>query len=197
MADFETKYVFCKDNRLLLIGECLFAKASTANASLSSWSSNSSVASKQHIQIQSVLAHTLKVAILTSYKKLSVGYIELKLHIQTLGISETYFTSCKKEHNRSPLIHYIFIWHLFLLLLLFYSHTDRWSKKLPKLFSPTNKQIWACSIALNTAVRLSKPQHIGSLNPSNNFYGTSAQPWKPLTFKISLDRYLPLTINLP
>ncbi len=32
MTDFETEYVFCKDNRLVLIGECLFAKASTANA---------------------------------------------------------------------------------------------------------------------------------------------------------------------
>ncbi len=30
---------------------------------------------------QRVLAHTLKMAILTSYKNLSVGYIELKLHI--------------------------------------------------------------------------------------------------------------------
>ncbi len=59
---------------------------------------------KQHTQIQSVLAHTLKVAILTSYKKLSVVYFELKLHIHTLRISETYFTSCKKEHNRSPLM---------------------------------------------------------------------------------------------
>ncbi len=26
------QYVFCKDNRLVLIVECLFAKASTANA---------------------------------------------------------------------------------------------------------------------------------------------------------------------
>ncbi len=49
------------------------------------------------------LGSYLKVAILTSYKKWSVGYFELKLHIHTLGISETYFTSCKKEHNRSPL----------------------------------------------------------------------------------------------
>ncbi len=31
MTDFETEYVFCKDNRLVLIVECLFAKASTAN----------------------------------------------------------------------------------------------------------------------------------------------------------------------
>ncbi len=29
------QYVFCKDNRLVLIGECLFAKASTANAGAS------------------------------------------------------------------------------------------------------------------------------------------------------------------
>ncbi len=34
MTDFETEYVFCKDNRLVLIVECLFAKASTANAEL-------------------------------------------------------------------------------------------------------------------------------------------------------------------
>ncbi len=109
MTDFETEYVFCKDNRLVVIVEGLFAKASTANASLSSWSSalfsgsTSSFALKQHTQIQSVLAHSLKVANLTSYKKLSGGYFELKLHIRTLGISETYFTACKKEHNSSLL----------------------------------------------------------------------------------------------
>ncbi len=34
MTDFETEYVFCKDNRLVLIVECLFVKASTANAEL-------------------------------------------------------------------------------------------------------------------------------------------------------------------
>ncbi len=44
-----------------------------------------------------------KVAILTSYKNVSVWYIELKLHIYTVGTTETYFTSCKKGHNRSPL----------------------------------------------------------------------------------------------
>ncbi len=32
MTDFESEYVFCKDNSLVLIVECLFAKASTANA---------------------------------------------------------------------------------------------------------------------------------------------------------------------
>ncbi len=31
MTDFETEYVFCKDNRLVRIMECLFVKASTAN----------------------------------------------------------------------------------------------------------------------------------------------------------------------
>ncbi len=105
MTDFETEYVFCNDNRLVLIVECLFAKAS-----LSSWSTPPSSPGatahshlKQHTQIQRVLAHTLKVAILTSYKKLSVGYIELKLHIDALGTSETYFTYCKKGQNRSPL----------------------------------------------------------------------------------------------
>ncbi len=34
MTDFETEYVFCKDNMLVLIVECLFAKASTAIAEL-------------------------------------------------------------------------------------------------------------------------------------------------------------------
>ncbi len=51
---------------------------------------------KGQTQKQSVLAHTLKVVILTSYKKWSVGYFEHKLHIQALGTSETYFTSCYK-----------------------------------------------------------------------------------------------------
>ncbi len=32
ITDFETEYVFYKDNRLVLIVECLFTKASTANA---------------------------------------------------------------------------------------------------------------------------------------------------------------------
>ncbi len=31
MTDFETEYVFCKDNRLVLIVDCLFAKSSIAN----------------------------------------------------------------------------------------------------------------------------------------------------------------------
>ncbi len=79
---------------------------------LSSWSSalfsgnNSSFALKQSNQNQCVLAHTLKVAILTSYKKISVWYFKLKLHIHTLGTS-----ACKKEHNRSPLIWCIFVSH--------------------------------------------------------------------------------------
>ncbi len=77
---------------------------------MSSWSSalfsrsNSSLAFKATHSKKRVLAHTLKVAILTSYKNVSVGYIELKLHIYALGTSETYFTSCKKGHNRSPLM---------------------------------------------------------------------------------------------
>ncbi len=71
MTDFETEHVFCKDNRLVLIMECLFAKDSTANAELELlklhpllWSNSfSSFALKQQSQIQSVLAHTIKVAI--------------------------------------------------------------------------------------------------------------------------------------
>ncbi len=98
MTDFETEYVFCNDNRLVLIVECLSAKASTANAGAELL--------KLHPllweQIQSLLAHILKVTILTSYQKLSVGYFELKLLIHTLGTSDTYFTYYKKDHNRSP-----------------------------------------------------------------------------------------------
>ncbi len=59
---------------------------------------------KLHTQYQRVWAHTLKVAILTSYKKLAVRSFELKLHIHTMGTSETYFTSCRREHKRSHLM---------------------------------------------------------------------------------------------
>ncbi len=115
MTDFKTEYVFCKDNRFVLSVECLFAKPSTANMrELSSWSSalffrsNSSSALKQHTQIKSVLAHTLKVAILTSYKKLSVGFFLAK----TSHTHSIIFKTCKKEHNRSPLNNDV-IQHLF------------------------------------------------------------------------------------
>ncbi len=69
MTDFETEYVFCKDNRLVLIVEGLFAKASTANACEAPPSSPANLHLKPHTPIQSILAHTLKVANLTSYKK--------------------------------------------------------------------------------------------------------------------------------
>ncbi len=71
MTDFETEYVFCKDNGLVLIVECLFAKASTANAV--AWALEAPPSSpgatarfhlKQHSQYKSVWAHTLKVQIL-------------------------------------------------------------------------------------------------------------------------------------
>ncbi len=59
---------------------------------------------KGKIQKQCVLAHTLKVATLTSYKKNDLwGIFELKLHIHTLGTSETYFTSCINGQNMSHL----------------------------------------------------------------------------------------------
>ncbi len=68
--DFETEYIFCKDNRLVLIVECLFKKASTAELLklrlLLHEQQTKKIALKQHTQNQSVLAHTLKVAILTS-----------------------------------------------------------------------------------------------------------------------------------
>ncbi len=44
-----------------------------------------------------IWAHTLKVAILTSYKKLSVGCSELNFHIYALGTSYTYFTQVKMD----------------------------------------------------------------------------------------------------
>jgi len=37
-------------------------------------------------------------------KKISVGYLELKLHIHTLGTTETYFTYCKKGLYTTPLM---------------------------------------------------------------------------------------------
>ncbi len=81
MTDFETEYVFCKDNRLVLIVECLFVKASTANAAgaleapPSSPGATAHLHLKQHTQNQRVWAHTLKVAILTSYKKYLSGIL--------------------------------------------------------------------------------------------------------------------------
>jgi len=48
---------------------------------------------KGHTQKRSVFAHPQKETNLTCYKKLSVEYFKLKLHIHTLGTSETYFTS--------------------------------------------------------------------------------------------------------
>ncbi len=110
MTDFETEYIFCKDNRLVLIEECLFIKASTAYAG--AWAleappfspgATAHLSLKQHSKSASFGSY-LKKAILTSYKNVSVGYIKLKLHIYALGTSGTYFTSCKKGHNRSPLI---------------------------------------------------------------------------------------------
>ncbi len=101
------QYVFCKDYCLVLIVKCLFAKASTANAGAELLKLRPRLREHQLIFIKATysntghLGHTLKVAILTSYKKWSVWYFKLKLHIHTLGISETCFTSCKKEHNRS------------------------------------------------------------------------------------------------
>ncbi len=75
MTDFETEYVFCKDNMLVLIVECLFAKASTAN--VGAWALEappSSPGATAHLHLkQHFRTHTLKVAILTSYKNLSVS----------------------------------------------------------------------------------------------------------------------------
>ncbi len=105
MTDFETEYVFCKDSRLVLIGECLFAKAGALALEAPPSSPGAHLHLKQHTQIQRVLTQILKVANLTSYKKYQVRYFKLKLHIHTLEISETYFTSCKNEHNRSLLIY--------------------------------------------------------------------------------------------
>ncbi len=76
MTDFETEYIFCKDIRLVLIIECLFAKASTAlEAPPSSPGATAHLHLKQHTQYQTAWAHTLKEAILTSYKKVYVGIL--------------------------------------------------------------------------------------------------------------------------
>jgi len=40
------------------------------------------------------------------YNKLTMGYFELKLHKYILEKPETNITSCKKGHNRCPLIDY-------------------------------------------------------------------------------------------
>jgi len=46
------------------------------------------------------------------YNKLTVGYFELKLHKYILGTPETNITSCKKGHNRCPLMIYcIWVWY--------------------------------------------------------------------------------------
>ncbi len=79
----------------VLIVECLFAKASTANAG--AWALEappSSPGATTHLHLKK---HTLKVAILTSYTHLSVGYSELNIYIYAYM---TYFTSCKKGRNR-------------------------------------------------------------------------------------------------
>ncbi len=81
MSDFETEYVFSKDNRLVLIVECLFAKASTPNAELKLLKLRPLLREHQLTCIkatysnQCVLAHTLKVAILTSYKNYLSGIL--------------------------------------------------------------------------------------------------------------------------
>ncbi len=56
-------------------------------------------------------AFVFQISLLKELQK----YFELKLHIHTLGTSEAYFTSCKKEHNRSPLIH-LYLIAMFILL---------------------------------------------------------------------------------
>ncbi len=66
MTDFKTEYVFCKGIRLVLIVECLFAKASTANALEAPPSSPGATAHLHQsniLKIIAFLAHTLKVAI--------------------------------------------------------------------------------------------------------------------------------------
>ncbi len=80
--------------------ECLFAKASTANAGAellkpSSPGATTHLYLKGHTQKWCLLAHTLKVAILTSYTKLvkNVRYFELKLdmHTQSKDIRDLFY----------------------------------------------------------------------------------------------------------
>ncbi len=125
------QYVFCKDNRLVLIVECLFVKANLALLlpELELLKLRPLLREQQLICIKAALnqriwAHTLKVPILTSYKNLSVGYSELKFHIYSSGDIRDYFTSCKKGHNRSPL-RYESVFIIIILIKLFSVHLCR------------------------------------------------------------------------
>ncbi len=104
------EYVFCKDNRLVLIMECLFVKASTAN--VSSWSSalftgstSSFAYTQMHTQIS--FGSYSKSGNFTKLYTIICRVCWAKISHTHSGISETYFTSCKKEHNRSPLMNAI------------------------------------------------------------------------------------------
>ncbi len=74
MTDFETEYIFCKDNRLVLIVEFLCLSSAL-------FSGRQQLICIKAAYSKSAQNHTLEVVILTSYTNLYVGYIELKLHI--------------------------------------------------------------------------------------------------------------------
>ncbi len=100
MTEFKPSTFSVKIKRLVLIVECLFVCRSMSSRSSAPLLKRGPEAPahlhlKGQTQKQSVLAHTLKVVILTSYK-IICGVFEHKLHIQDLGTSETYFTSCYK-----------------------------------------------------------------------------------------------------
>ncbi len=59
---------------------------------------------KPYTPNQLFFRHTLKMTFSSCYNKLSVGYFGLKLPRNILGTPKTNITSCKKGHNRCPLI---------------------------------------------------------------------------------------------
>jgi len=80
---------------------CCILHVATWSSALCVWSSSSfafkGTRTKWHVFTDSQKGTTLTCT------KLSVGYFELKLHIHTLGTTETYFTYFKKGRYTTPL----------------------------------------------------------------------------------------------
>ncbi len=61
---------------------------------------------KRYTPKQLFFRHAPEMTFSSCYNKWSVGYFGLKLHRHILGTPKTNTTSCKKGHNRCPLIGY-------------------------------------------------------------------------------------------
>ncbi len=59
---------------------------------------------KRYTPKQLFFRHAPNMTFSSCYNKWPVGYFELKLHRHILGTPTTNITSCKKRHNRCPLI---------------------------------------------------------------------------------------------